>query len=294
MNRSYFHIAFVGLAALSLIATLQPQARQDEMRGSIISAVALAQECVTFVRGGLIGLTEMLHGWTAPSQPEELRRLHDEIRRLRQMLVIEKNKNAELERMIDGFALLEDFASAEKMQRTKVVPALIIGRDATTMPKVITIDRGADDGVRKGAGVVWGHAAVGVVGVVRPSVSLVHLITSPACRVPAFIQRTGESTFVEGSIDGRTLRMRHVFREPAVPGDICLTSGELGSFPRNILIGEVTAASFQAGELFQEISVRPSLNLAALQTVVVLVREDLPGGAVTATSSLRPGNSTPP
>ncbi|HUW34386.1 MAG TPA: rod shape-determining protein MreC [Planctomycetota bacterium] len=310
MNRRYFHIIFILLAAISFIGTLLPQARHDEMKGSVLTCMAPAQESATFVRCGLINLTETLDRvFAGKAQPDALRRANDEIRRLRQLLAVEKGRAIELERMIDSFAAFEDFAKAgpEKM---KVIPAMIIGRDATLLPGVITINRGSNDGVRKGAGVVWGHSAVGVVAVARPTSSLVNLLTNPSCKIPAYIQRTGESTLVEGTMadsvrmrlvnlaarssskmpafarrggDGAqaeaampdSVRMRHVFRGQVVPGDLCLTSGELATFPRNIIIGEVTEATLQPGSIFPKVAIRPNLSVSALQAVIVLVREDL-------------------
>ena len=302
MNRRYFHIIFILLVAASFIGTLLPQARHDEMKGSMLTCVAPVQESATFVRCGLVGFTETLDRiFAGKPEPDALKRANDEIRRLRQLLAVEQGRAIELERMIESFAAFEDFAKAgpEKM---KIIPAMIIGRDATLLPGVITINRGSNDGVRKGAGVVWGHSAVGVVAVVRPASSLVNLITNPSCKIPAFIRRTGESTLVEGTMADSvrvrlvnmpalaqqsgdivpaeakmldSVRMRHVFRGQVVPGDLCLTSGELATFPRNIIVGQVTEASLQPGSIFQEVTVRPNLSVSALQAVIVLVRDEL-------------------
>ena len=276
MNRKYFHVLFILFVAATFVVALLPQGRHDEIKGSVLACMAPAQESATFVRGGLMGLTEMLNGtFSFAPEPDAVRRANDEIRRLRQLLAIEQNKSAEMEKTIGGFALFQQIIDPADADQMSVIPAVVIGRDATTVLGMLTINRGGADGVRKGAGVVWGHAAAGVVAVVRPRSAIVNLVTNPACKVPAFIQRTSESTVVEGGDLGDSLRMRHVFREKVLPGDVCLTSGELGTFPRNIIIGEVKQASLPPGSLFQEISVRPQLNLAALQTVIVLVREEL-------------------
>ena len=312
MNRRYFHVIFILLATASFIGTLLPQARHDEMKGSMLACLAPVQESATFIRCGLVSFTETLDRiFAGKPDPDAIKRANDEIRRLRQLLAVEKGRAIELERMIDSFAAFEDFAKAGP-ERMKVIPAMIIGRDATLLPGVITINRGSNDGVRKGAGVVWGHSAVGVVAVVRPASSLVNLITNPSCKIPAFIQRTGESTLVEGTMadsvrvrlvsmpaleeegkrkkekgknhetgiaaDGgvvNPVRMRHVFREQVIPGDLCLTSGELATFPSNVIIGRVTQSSQRPGSFFQEVAIRPDLSVSALQAVIVLVRDDL-------------------
>ena len=275
MIRRYFHILFILLAAATFVVTLLPESRHEEIKGSILDGIAPAQESAAFVRGGLMDFTQVLDNtFSSPPEPDAMRRANEEIRRLRQLLVIEKSKSAEMEKTIGGFALFQQIIDPAEAEQMSVIPAVVIGRDATPLRGVLTINRGGADGVRKGAGVVWGHAAAGVVAVVRPRSAIINLVTNAACKVPAYVHRTGESTLVEGGT-GDSLRMRHVFHERVVPGDVCLTSGELGIFPRNIIIGNVTRAELPPGALFQEISVRPQLNLAALQTVVVLVREEL-------------------
>ena len=271
MNTRRTHLVLIILAVATFTVTLLPDDRHREIKGTIAGCTAPAQGSVAFIRAGLLDLTATMERlFSGSPETAEIDHARDEAEKLRQLLVIEKSKRLEMEKTIAGFAAFTEFTEAYGHEKYSVVPAAIIGRDPSAMQSVVVIDKGTADGIRRGAGVVWGYAAVGVVAEARSHSSLVNLLTSPACRIPAYIQRTGESTLVEGDISD-TLRMPHIFRERVKNADYCLTSGELGTFPRNILIGQVAAVSLAPGELFQQIAIRPHLNLSALQTVIVLV-----------------------
>lgn len=275
MNRKSFRIHFTLLAAASLFAAVLPDVWQVRLKGCVLSYTAPAQKTASHVRAGLLGLGGIFGKVFSPANaPGQMERAREEIARLRELLIIERGKTIEKEKMIAGLAAFERFSRDHYGEKLEVIPARIIGGDTTSLAAIAIIDKGTADGVRRGAGVVWGHAAVGVVTVAEKKASLVNLLSNPACRVPAYIQRTGESTMVSGSA-ADALRMHHVFRDAVKPGDICLTSGELRMFPRDIIIGAVTEARLPPGEMFQEISVRPMLNLSALQTVIVLVRDKM-------------------
>jgi len=272
MGTKAFRLLFTILAATSFIAVLLPQSWHACIKGAVVTFTSPAQSSAEHVKAGgsnIISVWRRLLGSESTSELDETR---EEVRRLRELLIIERSKIREKEVLIEGLGAFDKFAREHYGEILEVVPARVIGRDATRREGIIVIDRGRTDGVRTGSGVVWGRSAVGIVTETGENASLVNILASPRCKIPAYIQRTGESTLVEGGLAGN-LRMRHVFRSEVKAGDICLTSGELGIFPRDIIIGEVIHAEKKPGELFQEIVIRPQLNLSALQAVVVLMRE---------------------
>jgi len=270
MNRKRFWFSFSFLAAASFAAVILPQNR---IKACVLTCTAPLQSSATYARAGLMDVGARL-GKLFSARPDtgELERARREIARLRELLIVERSKTIEREKMIAGLAVFEQFAAEHYGQCLAVVPARVIGRDAAGTAGVIIIDKGTAHGLRAGAGIVWGRAAVGVVTLAGKNASFVNTLTNPACKIPAYIQRTGESTMVGGNMTD-TLLMHHVFRERVEPGDQCLTSGELSIFPRDIIIGEVTEARLPAGALFQKITIRPRLNLSALQAVIALVPE---------------------
>ena len=273
MKSSRSWILFSILAAISVGCAMLPEAWQSRLKGGALSCTAPAQSGATHLRAGMLDVSGRFGKLFRPADdPTELERARREIEQLRERLIVERSKAIGKDKMIAGLAAFERFAAGRFSEKIGIIPARIIGRDPAAADSVVFIDKGSAHGVRSGAGVVWGHAAVGVVTVVTKNASSVHLITSPARKIPAYIQRTGESTMVSGDTTD-TLIMHHVFRERVRPDDVCLTSGRLSIFPRDIIIGKVTEASQPSGSLFQRIEIRPQINPTALQAVIVLVRE---------------------
>ncbi|NQT21605.1 MAG: rod shape-determining protein MreC [Planctomycetes bacterium] len=268
-------ILLATLAAGSVVCAMLPEAWHSRLNGRVLSCTAPAQSGAYHMRAGMLDITRRFGRLLRPADgPTQLERARREIRQLRELLIAQRSLVIEKERKIAGLTAFERFAGEHGPfgEKIGIIPARIIGRDATPADGIVFIDKGSAHGVRSGAGAVWGHAAVGVVTVVNERASYVHLITSPARKVPAYIQRTGESTIVSGHTT-HALQMHHVFRERVKPGDICLTSGLLSIFPRGIIIGEVTKAWQPPGSLFQKIEIRPQINPSDLQTVIILVRE---------------------
>jgi len=54
------------------------------------------------------------------------------------------------------------------------------------------------------------------------------------------------------------------------PGDLVLTSGLGGRFPRRLLIGEVSEVRRRDVDMFQEATLRPAVDFANLEMVIVV------------------------
>jgi rod shape-determining protein MreC len=78
---------------------------------------------------------------------------------------------------------------------------------------------------------------------------------------------------VRGSIDGG-LSLDFVSRETTVkPGDVIITSGKGGVFPKGLVVGEVSKVDRRGDSLYQDITVVPASSLSGLEEVIVLVGE---------------------
>ena len=69
--------------------------------------------------------------------------------------------------------------------------------------------------------------------------------------------------------------------ETVEPGDMVLSSGLGGNFPKRLVIGQVENVANQDIAMFQEAKVVPAVNLRALETIMVLLNftptESAPG-----------------
>ena len=170
----------------------------------------------------------------------------------------------------------------EDVARTTVTARVIAG-DATPYFRSVTIDRGTGDGVRRDSAVVSPAGVVGrVVGRPGPRAAQVQLLIDRSAAAGALIERTRAAGVVMGDTDQSVLRMEYVSNlEEVAVGDVVVTSGMDGIYPKGFPIGEVEVVRRGPG-LYQTIHVRPRVRFSDLEEVLVLVRE--PASSMTASS----------
>src|SRR5206468_1345549 len=100
--------------------------------------------------------------------------------------------------------------------------------------------RGGRDRVRRNATVVNADGVVGRVIEVTPTASRVLLIVDSRSAVGALLQRSRDLAVVEGRSE-RTLHLKYLSRAAQVePGDLVVTSGQGGIFPKGLVVGRIT------------------------------------------------------
>jgi len=164
--------------------------------------------------------------------------------------------------------LLVGFVDTNKLD---AVGARVIGRPTNSWERIITIDRGSDDDVKVGMPVLAPQGLLGQTIAVTKHTAQVRLIADPRSGVASMIQATRAEGIVRGSLEGQ-VALDFVSRETTVNvGDVVVTSGLGGVYPKGLLIGEVMKVVNAPSSLYQEIEVSPAANLAGLEEVVVLV-----------------------
>jgi rod shape-determining protein MreC len=164
-------------------------------------------------------------------------------------------------------ALLE-FARANP--ENKYIGASVIGRDPSPFLNYIIINRGSDDGLKRGMPVVTQNGLAGRVVQVTASGARVSLITDPATSINVRIEPSRSAAILSGSITGE-LTLEQIPQEVDVnPGNLILTSGLGGNYPSNIIIGQVTSVKSRENALFQSASVQPVTDFDDLNIVLVI------------------------
>lgn len=155
------------------------------------------------------------------------------------------------------------------------VPSLaasVIGEDGTPWFKTIIIDRGEVDGLREGMPVIAADGVIGQLIKVVARSSRVLLITDHASGVAGVIQRSRARGVVKGSGGGSCALEFALAEEDVKVGDTVITSGIGGVFPKGLNIGEVSMVKKGEYGIFQTVEVRPAVNLARLEEVLVLLQ----------------------
>ena len=139
--------------------------------------------------------------------------------------------------------------------------------------RTITIGRGANDGVQANMAVISARGVVGrVIGEPAAHASRVQLLIDRDAAAGALIERTRAGGMVVGLESDPPLRMDLVSNLADVKaGDIVVSSGVDGIYPKGFRIGQVEKAERGPG-LYLAISVRPVVDFSSLEEVLVILR----------------------
>jgi rod shape-determining protein MreC len=153
------------------------------------------------------------------------------------------------------------------------IPAEVIGKEPSRWFKTIIINKGNADNVRRGMPVVAPGGIVGQVIQVAYHYSKVLLIIDQNSAVDALVQRTRSRGIVEGGGKG-LCRFEYVLRMTDVQGgDVVISSGLGGVFPKGLRIGHVVNIVKSHAGIFQEVILQPYVDFAKLEEVLVVVRK---------------------
>jgi len=173
-------------------------------------------------------------------------------------------------------ARLRELLAFRQTLKGELLTAGVIGHDAAGLSRTITIDQGSAAGVARGAAVLAPGGLVGQVFLVSPHAARVLLITDHNSGVDAVVQRTRGRGIVEGAVDGRCA-LKFVKRtEDLQVGDLVLSSGLDGIFPRGLPVGRIAAVDKQGQGLFQYAQVDPVVDVDELEEVLVTLGPVVP------------------
>ena len=153
----------------------------------------------------------------------------------------------------------------------------VIARDWGGWVRSLTINRGRGDDVKRLTAVISPQGLVGRIVDVRPSASIVQVLTDPSSTVGAHAVRTRTPGIVEGEPRG-TIRFKYMARDGAglAVDDVIVTSGHGGLFPRGIPIGRVRAIDDRGSALFHYAMLVPVVDFARLDEVLLVSGETMP------------------
>lgn len=258
-----FCLVLVGQALL-LSSQVTTQAGHSALRALLIGLFSPIQRVAD---SALSGVSSLWYGYVdLRGVREENDRLEEEVARLEQALWMERDVVTSYRRLSSVLDL------AERIPGDPIV-AEVIGLDASAWFRTITVNRGTAQGVSLNAPVIAAGGLVGRVISVGRDVAQIQLLTDRDCSVGALLARTRARGVVAGSGEQASptgLTLNYVSNlEEVVEGDLIVTSGMDGIYPKGIAIGRV--ASVRNGpRLFKLVVVDPAANLDRLEEVFIL------------------------
>lgn len=225
-----------------------------------ISLLAPFQNKLTSAWNRLAGFREK---FSADSDKESL---EDEIGRLRTKtteLEEERLENQRLRRLL-AFRERKPFEGL----LAGGVGAKVIGREPTNWYRIVTIDKGRNEGIQKGMPVITAEGIVGYISEVAGNASRVRLILDGAASVGGLVQRSRENGVVRGRGTGLCEMVYLSPRADIKEGDLIISSGLGGRYPSGLRIGKVVSVKRES--YLQKAEVLPAVDFSRLEEVLVL------------------------
>jgi rod shape-determining protein MreC len=170
---------------------------------------------------------------------------------------------------------LRRLVSLSETLPNETLGARVIARTPSFLANVIYVDRGSQDDVHVDAAVLSGHGIVGRTVLVSRHDSQVQLITNPDASVGVILANSRTPGVLRGSGDF-LLDLNYISNTESVAvGDIVLSSGLDGIYPKGLAIGKVIDSRKGKG-VFRSIKVQPDVDLARLEEVLILLGQTKP------------------
>jgi rod shape-determining protein MreC len=253
------------------------------------AVVAVTRQGILLVMAPFIKVTAVVVGSVTDVWHEyvDLRNVQQENRRLRQEAGVLSRRIEQLEEQTLETQRLQRLLALREVPQAQSLTARVSGKDATNWFKTILVDRGGLDGVRRNQAVVAPDGLVGRVVEVTPASAKVQLLTDPVSAVGGLVQRTRVTGIISGNLgEGTRVRYLPLMADVAV-GDLVVTSGMGGVFPKGIPIGRITTVERRSGALFQDATLQPTVDLSRLEEVLILTSPP-PGEGFEAASGSQP------
>ena len=212
---------------------------------------------------GVTGVRRLWGGYVG------LRNLNGENETLKRQLA---DAQVELQRqhaMADRSRGLERLLELRDQSTLTTAAAEIIAAGATPDFRTVTINKGSGDGLRTDMAVIAPAGVVGRVVVPSARAAKVQLLIDRNAAAGVIVERSRAQGVVMGGGDER-LRMEYVSEAADIMvGDVVMTSGIDGIFPKGFLIGHVETVE-KNGPAYKRIVVKPAVDFRALEEVLVV------------------------
>jgi len=269
--RRYTLLVFIIIILLSALILVSLRAKQrrgvDMLDALLIEFCSPFQKASTFVIKTVYGtFREYLF----------LVHLQKENVTLKQRIAELQKENHQMKEMALANERLQKLLQFRGKIPSSVIAAEVIGQDPSSWFKSVTLNKGEKDGVQKGMAVISAEGVIGQILKTAPGYATVLLITDYNSAIDSIVRRTRAKAIVEGKGENRCLLKYLLRADDVVVGDIVVTSGLGGNFPKGLMVGEIRKVDKRGHGIFQHAELVPSVDLTKLEEVLVITESSPP------------------
>jgi rod shape-determining protein MreC len=261
-------LLLLGLAALALLAiasdrrSLARVAREPGLvPGILIEIAAPVQRALSLpveaVRGGFGRYVALLD-------------VRAENEQLRARVAALEEENLQFREALLESGRLQVIAEMREGYEVEMRPAQVVGQDVTPWFHSVLVDRGRSDGVRAGMPVVNESGVVGLVTATSRHAGRTMLLLDAQSALDGIVQRSRARGIVRGDGSERLTLEFFVRGDDVQVGDVVVTSGFGGVYPKGLRVGEVVAVNAEPNAFAHRATLRPAVDFGRLEQVFVM------------------------
>ena len=272
--RNYKTIIFVVILLATVLIVLSYNLKQRSPAGLATKVVLeVASPVQNVLDASIKGVSDPWYRYLLlVGIEEENRKLKKKIDDMKSQLVLYQEGYLEAQRLRNLLSLQED-------NDFDFVTARVIGRAQVALSQTISINKGTADGLKAGQSVMAAQGLVGrVIDASWHSAKVLPLIDENS-NIDAIVQRSRIQGMIRGA-GSRGCVLKYISKTQDVrEGDIIVSSGMGGVFPKGMMIGQVNHVDRKEAGLFLRINVTPAIDFSKLEEVLVITSdEDENGG----------------
>jgi rod shape-determining protein MreC len=185
-----------------------------------------------------------------------------------------QRENSEFRETLATHERLRGLLQFKEVTNHPVLAAQVVSRDPSGWFKSILISKGEASGVQLNMAVVNAQGVVGRIVSISPGFAKVLLVIDQNSAVDCLIQRSRDRGMVKG-VSAQVCKVDYLERTSDVAvGDLVVTSGLGGVFPKGIPIGKVEKVVEGSGEFFKDVVITPSVDFGKIEEVLVILKEN--------------------
>ncbi len=163
------------------------------------------------------------------------------------------------------------------LKKFQLVPAKVVTNELNRQENLITINRGAADGIEAGMGVACGQGIVGVTYLVSDHYTVVIPVLNKTSRISCAIR--GHNYFGILRWDGKEAGVAYLEDIPRHArfrrGDWVETNGYSSIFPPGVLVGKIETVYNSVDGMSYRVKVRLSTDFGCLRDVMVIIDKSI-------------------
>ena len=198
--------------------------------------------------------------------------VRDQNARLLERIAELEEANLQFREALVASGNLQRIASMRDDFEIPMLPSEIVGLDVSPWFRSVLVDRGGEHGVRSGNPVITDQGVVGLVTATSSNAAKTMLLLDRQSAINGIVQRSRARGIVRGRGTGE-LEFEFVVRGSDVrEGDVVITSGMGGVYPKGLRIGVIREVADPGGRLLQTATLAPSVDFGRLEQVFVMLR----------------------